>query len=150
EVSGVATETAGAQGRSDTSRLGGPRAGSEAQVLVGAVSEEFHFVPVSAFPAADDRTRPTLKVQDGCNARCSFCVIPYVRGASRSLAPDLVVRQVLDLERQGYEEIVLSGINLGSYGRDLDPKVTFLDLLEKLLAETTIARLRISSIEPMD
>ena len=130
------------------------RANAEAQVLVGAVSDEFHFVPVSAAPAADDRTRPTLKVQDGCNARCSFCIIPYVRGASRSLAPDLVVRQVLDLERQGYKEIVLSGINLGSYGRDLDPpsrkKVTLLGLLEKVLAETTIARLRISSIEPMD
>jgi len=123
-------------------------------VLVGAVSEEFHFVPVSAFPAACHRTRPTLKVQDGCNARCSFCIIPSVRGASRSLALDCVVGQVRDLERQGYKEIVLSGINLGSYGRDLDPpskkKVTFLGLLEKVLAETTIARLRISSIEPMD
>ena len=154
EVPGVATETAEARGRSDTSRLGGPTAGSEAQVLVGAVSHEFHFVPVSAPPAADDRTRPTLKVQDGCGARCSFCVIPYVRGASRSLAPDLAIRQVLDLERQGCKEIVLSGINLGSYGRDLDPpskkKVTFLGLLERVLAETTIARLRISSIEPMD
>ena len=89
-------------------------------------------------------------MQDGCNARCSFCVIPYVRGASRSLALDCVIGQVRDLERQGYKEIVLSGINLGSYGRDLDSKMTFLGLLEKLLAETSIARLRISSIEPMD
>ncbi|PYV05445.1 MAG: tRNA (N(6)-L-threonylcarbamoyladenosine(37)-C(2))-methylthiotransferase MtaB [Acidobacteria bacterium] len=150
EVSGVAAKTAEAQGRSDASRLGSPAVGSEARVLVGAVSDEFHFVPVSAPPAADDRTRPTLKVQDGCNARCSFCVIPYVRGASRSLALDCVIGQVRDLERQGYKEIVLSGINLGSYGRDLDSKMTFLGLLEKLLAETSIARLRISSIEPMD
>src|SRR5205814_3120870 len=115
-----------AQGRSDAPRLGGPTEGWGAQVLVGALSGEFHFVPVSAPPAADDRTRPTLKVQDGCNARCSFCVIPYVRGASRSLALDCVVGQVRDLERQGYKEIVLSGINLGSYGRDLDSKMTFL------------------------
>ena len=119
---------------------------SSAQVLVGEISEEFHFVPT--FP--DDRTRPTLKVQDGCNARCSFCVIPYVRGESRSLAPEMVIEQVRELERAGYKEIVLSGINLGSYGRDLDQRITFLGLLERILAETSIARIRISSIEPMD
>ena len=125
-------------------------AGRRAEVLVGAVSDEFHFVPVSARHRADDRTRPTLKIQDGCNARCSFCIIPYVRGGSRSLAPDLVIQQVHALEDQGYKEIVLSGINLGSYGRDLDRSITFLGLLEQILAETSIARLRISSIEPMD
>jgi len=115
-------------------------------VLVGEISEEFHFAPV--FP--DDRTRPTLKVQDGCNARCSFCVIPAVRGRSRSLEPAKVIEQVGELERSGYKEIVLSGINLGSYGRDLDRRINFLSLLERLLGETAIARLRISSIEPMD
>jgi len=113
---------------------------------VGEISEEFHFAPV--FP--DDRTRPTLKVQDGCNARCSFCVIPSVRGRSRSLAPQKVIEQVRELESSGYKEIVLSGINLGSYGRDLDRRITFLSLLERLLGETAIDRLRISSIEPMD
>jgi threonylcarbamoyladenosine tRNA methylthiotransferase MtaB len=115
-------------------------------VLVGEITAEFHFAP--AFP--DDRTRPTLKIQDGCNAHCSFCVIPSVRGRSRSLAPEKAVEQVRELERSGYKEIVLSGINLGSYGRDLDRRITFLRLLERLLAETAIARLRISSIEPMD
>jgi threonylcarbamoyladenosine tRNA methylthiotransferase MtaB len=115
-------------------------------VLVGEIGDEFHFAPV--FP--DDRTRPTLKIQDGCNARCSFCVIPSVRGRSRSLAPEKVVEQVRELEQRGYKEIVLSGINLGSYGRDIDRGLTFLSLLERLLAETAIARLRISSIEPMD
>ena len=115
-------------------------------VLVGEITEEFHFAPV--FP--DDRTRPTLKIQDGCNARCSFCVIPSVRGRSRSLAPEKVIEQVHELERSGYKEIVLSGINLGSYGRDIDRSITFLSLLERLLEETAIARLRISSIEPMD
>ena len=115
-------------------------------ILVGEISEEFHFAPV--FP--DDRTRPTLKIQDGCNARCSFCVIPSVRGPSRSLAPEKVIEQVRDLERNGYKEIVLSGINLGSYGRDIDRRITFFGLLERLLEETAIARLRISSLEPMD
>ncbi len=117
-----------------------------ARVLVGEISEEFHFAPV--FP--DDRTRPTLKVQDGCDARCSFCVIPAVRGDSRSLAPEKVVDQIRELENAGYKEIVLSGINLGSYGRDFEPRATFLQLLERILAETRIERIRISSIEPMD
>lgn len=116
------------------------------QILVGGISDEFHFAP--AFP--DDRTRPTLKIQDGCNARCSFCVIPSVRGRSRSLPPEKVIEQVRALEEAGYREIVLSGINLGSYGRDLDGRLTFLGLLERVLEDTGIARLRISSIEPMD
>lgn len=119
---------------------------ARAQVLVGEISDEFHFAPV--FP--DDRTRPTLKIQDGCNARCSFCVIPYVRGRSRSLTPEKVIEQVHGLGAKGYQEIVLSGINLGSYGKDLDRRLTFLGLLERILAETSIPRLRISSIEPMD
>lgn len=121
-------------------------ASAPAQVLVGEISESFHFAPVFA----DDRTRPTLKIQDGCNARCSFCVIPSVRGASRSLAPHQVIEEIRSLERAGTREIVLSGINLGSYGRDVDRRITFLGLLEKILEETPIARIRISSIEPMD
>jgi len=123
-----------------------PNAPQRPLVLVGEIREDFHFAPI--FP--DDRTRPTVKVQDGCNARCSFCVIPSVRGRSRSLAPEKVLEQVRELERRGYKEIVLSGINLGSYGRDFDRRITLLSLLERLLGETAIARLRISSIEPMD
>jgi len=117
-----------------------------AEVQVGEISAEFHFAPV--FP--DDRTRPTLKVQDGCNARCSFCIIPAVRGRSRSLPPESVTEEVRRLEQQGYKEIVLSGINLGSYGRDLGRRINFLGLLERILSRTSMKRLRISSIEPMD
>lgn len=117
-----------------------------AQISVDEVTGPFHFLPV--FP--DDRTRPTLKVQDGCSARCAFCIIPAVRGKSRSLPPQLAIDQVRSLEAAGYNEVVLSGINLGSYGRDLDRSVTFLVLLERMLNETRIKRLRISSIEPMD
>src|SRR5579875_604577 len=119
---------------------------AEPLVLVGEIGDTFHYAPVFA----DDRTRPTLKVQDGCNARCSFCIIPTVRGGSRSLPPDQAVNHIRALEQAGYREIVISGINLGSYGRDLDRRITFLNLLEKILNETRIARLRISSIEPMD
>ena len=116
------------------------------KVMVGEISPEFHFAP--AFP--DDRTRPTLKVQDGCNARCAFCIIPAVRGPSRSLPPNEVIREVQELERLGAREVVLSGINLGGYGRDLNRSITFRGLLERILSETSVARLRISSIEPMD
>jgi threonylcarbamoyladenosine tRNA methylthiotransferase MtaB len=119
---------------------------SGAQVIVGEIDAEFHFAP--AVP--DDRTRPTLKVQDGCDARCAFCIIPTVRGKSRSLPPDRVVEEVRQLERRGFQEVVLSGINLGSYGRDLNRTIDFLELLERILSETAIPRLRISSIEPMD
>jgi threonylcarbamoyladenosine tRNA methylthiotransferase MtaB len=113
---------------------------------VGEITEEFHFAPVFA----DDRTRPTLKIQDGCDARCSFCVIPSVRGPSRSLDPDKVAEQVRQLEEAGYQEIVLSGINLGGYGRDLGRRINFLEVLERILRESSIARIRISSLEPMD
>ena len=113
---------------------------------MGEITEEFHFAPVFA----DDRTRPTLKIQDGCDARCSFCVIPSVRGQSRSLPPEKVLEQVRQLEDAGYQEVVLSGINLGGYGRDLDRSINFLGMVERILRETSIARIRISSIEPMD
>ncbi|HJY88195.1 MAG TPA: tRNA (N(6)-L-threonylcarbamoyladenosine(37)-C(2))-methylthiotransferase MtaB [Candidatus Acidoferrales bacterium] len=95
-------------------------------------------------------SRPTLKIQDGCNSRCAYCVIPYVRGRSRSLPPDDVLREIRRLSAAGYREVVLSGINLGSYGRDLAPRIEFGDLLRHILDETPLERLRISSIEPMD
>ncbi len=98
----------------------------------------------------DDRTRPILKVQDGCNNRCSYCVIPFVRGRSRSLPPDAVIAQVRSLCAAGAREIVLSGINLGSYGRDLAPRTALAALVRRILDETPIEQLRFSSIEPQD
>lgn len=125
---------------------GSERRTPNAEVFVGEITEEFHFAPVFA----DDRTRPTLKIQDGCDARCSFCIIPTVRGQSRSLPPQTVVDQVRQLTDTGYQEVVLSGINLGGYGRDLDRSINFLEMVERILCETSIARIRISSIELMD
>ena len=122
------------------------RSPDPARVFVGAIADEFHFAPV----LADDRTRPTLKIQDGCSARCSFCIIPAVRGQSRSLHPEKILDQVRQLVDSGYQEIVLSGINLGGYGRDLDRRINLLGMVERILRETSIARVRISSIEPMD
>jgi len=99
---------------------------------------------------AGERTRPVLKIQDGCDQRCAYCVIPFVRARSHSLAPDLAIAEVRRLVHGGAKEIVLSGINLGSYGRDLAPRANLLDLLRRILDETSLERLRLSSIEPMD
>ncbi|HZL55474.1 MAG TPA: MiaB/RimO family radical SAM methylthiotransferase, partial [Bryobacteraceae bacterium] len=96
-----------------------------------------------------DRTRPNLKIQDGCHNRCSFCIIPFVRGKSRFVSADAIVDQVRSIASK-YKEVVLSGINLGRWGRESGSTQRLPDLLRRLLAETEIARLRLSSVEPMD
>jgi threonylcarbamoyladenosine tRNA methylthiotransferase MtaB len=124
-----------------------PRA---AQILVGDIFAQTELLVAPIEGGEAQHTRPTLKIQDGCNHRCSFCVIPYVRGNSRSLTPQRVVREINELIARGYREIVLSGIHLGSYGRDLAPRTNLRRLLSLVLAETSLERLRLSSIEPMD
>ncbi len=122
------------------------------QIVIGDIfaHTELLAAPVFDADADSEKTRPNLKVQDGCNNRCSFCIIPFVRGKSRSLPPDEIIREVNALVDAGYREIVLSGINLGRWGRDLDGRDRFIDLLRTILDQTTIERLRISSVEPMD
>ena len=120
-------------------------------ILVGDISKQRQFVSAAHFGGAvEDRTRPNLKIQDGCNNRCSFCIIPSVRGLSRSLPVADVLSQIRALSAQGYREVVLSGVNLGQYGRDLDRKPRFINLIQQILAETAVERLRLSSVEPMD
>ena len=96
------------------------------------------------------QTRPNLKIQEGCGNRCTFCVIPTTRGASRSLPASRVLSQVSGFVVNGGRELVISGINLGRWGRDLDGSPSFAVLLRQILKETDIPRLRLSSIEPMD
>lgn len=119
------------------------------RVLVSDMTQEREFRADAVRDVREDRTRPNLKVQDGCSNRCSFCIIPSVRGPSRSAPLESVIAQVRDLAGR-YREIVLSGINLGRWGRDLSGGLRFVDLLRAVLRETTVARLRISSVEPMD
>ncbi len=121
-----------------------------APILTGNISELSDVLVAPVLGGEGNHTRPTLKIQDGCNSRCSFCVIPFVRGKSRSLPAPAVVCEIQRLADSGFREIVLSGINLGTYGRDLSPRVEFLDLLRRILEETPVQRLRISSIEPLD
>jgi threonylcarbamoyladenosine tRNA methylthiotransferase MtaB len=119
------------------------------QVFVGDIGKQGEFLATPVNDVRADRTRPNLKVQDGCSNRCSFCIIPSVRGRSRSASLESVIEQVRDLAER-YCEIVLSGINLGRWGRDLPGQLRFIDLIRTLLQETRVARLRISSVEPMD
>jgi len=122
----------------------------QAEILVGDIFEQQSLLTTPVLGGEGNHTRPTLKIQDGCNSRCSFCVIPFVRGKSRSLPAETVIRELQQLADAGYREIVLSGINLGNYGRDLSPQVEFRDLLRRILEETAVEHLRLSSIEPMD
>ncbi|HMK29388.1 MAG TPA: tRNA (N(6)-L-threonylcarbamoyladenosine(37)-C(2))-methylthiotransferase MtaB [Terriglobales bacterium] len=124
----------------------------QAQIIVGDIFAHTELLAAPVLDADTDfeRTRPNLKVQDGCNNRCSFCIIPSVRGRSRSLSAAEVVRQVQALVSSGYREVVLSGINLGRWGRDYSPPSKFAHLLRAILEQTAVEKLRISSVEPMD
>src|SRR5713101_1971494 len=135
------------------------------KILTGDIFEQNVLLSAPVLGGEGHHTRPTLKIQDGCDSRCSYCVIPFVRGKSRSLPPDTVIHEIQRLtvgqtflsvhsesSRMSFpaREIVLSGINLGTYGRDLSPRVEFENLLRRILDETAVERLRISSIEPLD
>jgi threonylcarbamoyladenosine tRNA methylthiotransferase MtaB len=118
-------------------------------ILVGDIFAQQEFLSSPVEDAAGDRTRPNLKIQDGCNNRCSFCIIPFVRGRSRSAPAGQVVEQVRALGMK-YREVVLSGINLGRWGREPGSRMRLADLIRLLLEETDVERLRLSSVEPMD
>ncbi len=96
------------------------------------------------------RTRAFLKVQDGCDNKCAFCVVTIARGRGRSLGADDIVSEVRSLESLGYREVVLSGVHLGSYGHDLGQSRGLEALVRRILGETDIQRLRLSSLEPWD
>lgn len=124
------------------------------QVHIGEIGalEEFLSAPISE--ALDGRTRPNLKIQDGCSNVCSFCIIPAVRGKSRSMPLDQVIGQVRALAAN-YREIVLTGINLGRWGRErgfssASAPLRLAGLLRILLEETDVELIRLSSVEPMD
>lgn len=93
------------------------------------------------------RSRPHLKIQDGCNFRCSYCSVPQARGGSRSVPPGKVIERAQAIESAGYREIVLTGIHLGTYGHDLNLKNNLNVLLKSLLLATDSVRFRLSSLE---
>ncbi len=104
----------------------------------------------SPVQAVGNRTRAFVKVQDGCDNRCTFCIVTVARGVSRSRATADVVGEVRQLLAAGYGEVVLSGVHLGAYGHDRGDREGLRHLVERLLGETDIGRLRLSSLEPWD
>ncbi len=151
--------------------------GSENSIFVSDIFAHTELLAAPVFESANggvhenERTRPNLKIQDGCDNRCSFCVIPSVRGQSRSLPASQVIREMNALVAAGYREVVISGINLGRWGRDLalssqlsalsetlesherrrrPDGQRLVSLIRAILAETRLEKLRISSVEPMD
>ena len=118
-------------------------------VLSGDIFKTEAILTAPVADATGDRTRPNLKIQDGCHNRCSFCIIPFVRGRSRFVPPDQVVEQVRAISRN-HREIVLSGINLGRWGRQAGSNMRLPDLIRRLLNETPVELIRLSSVEPMD
>ena len=119
-------------------------------IFVSDIFAHTELLAAPVFDAPNERTRPNLKVQDGCDNRCSFCVIPYVRGHSRSLPLPQILQEINALVAAGYREVVISGINLGRWGRDLSGSSRFEDLIHSILDQTKLEKLRISSVEPMD
>ena len=101
-------------------------------------------------PGASSRTRAFLKIQDGCDNRCTYCVITIARGAGRSVSPDEIIEEANELQKMGYREVVLSGVHLGSFGHDLGDPRGLQHLVERVLSETAVERLRLSSLEPWD
>jgi threonylcarbamoyladenosine tRNA methylthiotransferase MtaB len=126
-----------------------PRVGDEPAIAVGDV-KRVRGVPVLGTRALPGHTRAFLKIQEGCNYSCSYCIIPTARGLSRSVTPRQVLEQVRALAGAGYREVVLTGIHLGGYGQDLIPKTDLTSLVEMIAGSGLVQRLRLSSLDPRE
>lgn len=111
------------------------------------LEHDFKSSPTTVF---GNRTRPFLKIQDGCDSHCTYCIVPYARGPSRSMPFESVLKHIQQLKQAGYHEVVLSGIHLGAYGTDLPHKTDLFSLLNRIHELRGIDRVRLSSIEPLE
>jgi len=119
------------------------------RVQVGDIQKETLFSE-TPFHSFHRHTRAFLKIQDGCDAYCSYCIVPHARGRSRSLHPERVVENLKIFKKEGFKEVVLTGIHLGAYGLDLNPPFPLEKLIGQLEEEETPYRIRLTSIEPGD
>ncbi len=143
------TVVAGNSEKDDIVRIIGEMVRGRRQIMVGDIKTHagFPLLDAADFPG---HTRAFLKIQDGCNARCSYCIVPLVRGPARSLPENEVLRRIGILAEKGYREIVLTGIHIGTYGQDLSPRSNIAAMIEKIIRQRSIERLRLSSIEPQE
>jgi len=126
----------------------GARKNGGAQVLVGAVAGRRQVMDDYGPGIDPDRTRAFLKVQNGCNYRCSFCIVPEVRGANRSQRPERILEEIRRLHAAGFPEVVLTGIHLGTYGRDLTLPTSLFELCRRIADLDAAPRIRLSSLDP--
>ena len=96
-----------------------------------------------------EKTRAVIKVQDGCDRFCSYCIIPYARGRVRSRKPESIIKEIEEISEKGIKEVVITGIHVASYGKDFKEKFELIDLLEKINKKKKIKRIRLGSIEPL-
>jgi threonylcarbamoyladenosine tRNA methylthiotransferase MtaB len=120
--------------------------------LLSLPQEFFELEPIARepLPGLHLRTRAFIKVQDGCDNACTFCITHLARGISRSRSLEEIITDIQSAQQGGAQEIVLTGVHLGSWGLDLTPATGIADLVSTLLARTSIPRLRLSSLEPWD
>jgi threonylcarbamoyladenosine tRNA methylthiotransferase MtaB len=119
-------------------------------IIIGNDIRRPHALRPTPTAFSGSRTRPFLKIQDGCNAHCSYCIVPHARGPSRSLPVADVIEGIKTLSDAGYHETVLTGIHLGQYGCDLTPATRLDELLDRIDRLKLIQRVRLSSIEPLE
>ena len=96
-----------------------------------------------------EKTRAVIKIQDGCDRFCSYCIIPYARGRVRSRKPESILSEINQIAQKGIQEVVITGIHIASYGKDFEPKLQLIDLLEQINSISGIKRIRLGSIEPL-
>lgn len=121
----------------------------ENKIYVSDIMQKDKFQDKVVF-SASGRTRANIKVQDGCNFRCSYCIVPYARGKSRSNELSNIINQVNEITKKGFQELVLSGIHLGQWGLDLTPKSQLAALIKEIEKIESLKRFRLSSIDPME
>jgi threonylcarbamoyladenosine tRNA methylthiotransferase MtaB len=126
------------------------RIAADCRPLTLTVNDQRSTLPEFHLQRNHSRTRPFLKIQDGCDAFCAYCIVPYARGRSRSLPMKAVLEAIGRLKADGIHEIVLTGIHIGHYGLDLKPKTCLTDLLAAIERTALMERIRISSIEPAE
>lgn len=123
--------------------------GEEQQIKVADISKVQETGPLLLETFAE-HTRAFLQVQNGCDSRCSYCIVPHVRGPSRSVSLDNALDGIRTFARQGFQEVVLTGIHLGAFGLDLSPPTSLLELLSRAEREKIVPRLRLGSLEPTE
>lgn len=137
----------GTHGRKEIVRLVENKDGDRGDQFVGDIMQVYEFEDL-ALTEYEGKTRAFIKIQEGCNQYCTYCIIPYARGNIRSRNKELVLEEVNRLSEAGYQEVVLTGIHIASYGKDLNQQDYFLELLKEINQVSGILRVRLSSLEP--